>query len=712
MKVIITEKPSVAREIASVLNVTETKDGYIQGGNYSITWAYGHLVELCPPEEYGWCGQWTASALPMLPEKFKLRPTHRFNSTTKTWYIDDGVKKQLETIKKLFNAADQIIVATDAGREGELIFRYIYQYLEVKKPFTRLWISSLTRNAIMKGFVDLAPGSKYDNLYHSAKCRSEADWLVGMNASRALSISAATGTFSVGRVQTPTLAMICARTIENKSFVPKPYFKVKILLVKENASFFATSKAIDSKDQATQLLKKIVTATFATIQEVETKEVIEQPPLLHDLTSLQREANKKLSISADDTLKAAQALYEQKYITYPRTGSCYISEDVFESIPQLMEVISKHPVYGIFAIINQPLNRKSVNDRKVTDHHALLITENLPLNLKGNELSVYNLILTRVLKAFYPSCIKESTKLKLDCKQEPFTASGTVIKVEGWRKIDSTNVNDEVEDTHKENEDEQQTLPKLEINEKVKKQSEELFTKKTKPKPLMNEDLLLGAMESCGKVIEDETLREALKICGIGTPATRSNIIETLIHRQYIERQKKLLLPTPKGMAVYDLLKEKQISSPELTGNWERKLNHISMGVEDVNVLREEITDYVKMITVDLLGSAGVLQKVNLSADNSSKFKCPKCENYLKKGEKNFYCLNYKNGCDFKIWLNVSEKKITDTQVRQLLEKGKTNTITGFVSKQGKEFEASLKMVDYKVVFDFTKNTNKETVKT
>lgn len=598
MKVIIAEKPSVGRELAKVFGATTRKDGYIEGKGYSFTWAFGHLLQLAPPQEYGYIG-WRKEHLPMLPAKFKLSIR---KVKTKDGFVEDpGVRKQLDIIKKLFDEATEIIVATDAGREGELIFRYIYYYLKCKKPFKRLWISSQTDEAIKDGFRNLKPGTDYDTLFNSAHARSQSDWLVGMNATQALSLSAGNrSVLSLGRVQTPTLAMICARFLENKNFVPQTFYQIAIQLDKDGQLFKAISVAnFNTQPEAQAVFDKVedVASGFATggnITAVEAKPRKEPPPLLHDLSSLQQEANKKNGFTADQTLNLLQNLYESKLVSYPRTGSRYIGDDVFATVPQLISTLIDHQLFGNQANFLQTatLNKRSVNAKKVTDHHAVLITGVKPYNLSKDHQAVYDMVAGRMLEAFHQECLKEITKITIE-SSSIFIANGTVIRSAGWRSVFN-----EVEDDKKD--EENPALPKVKVGELLPIVNKALLEKQTKPKPLYNEASLLKALETSGKEIEDEELRYAMKDSGLGTPATRAAIIETLLTRAYIKREKRSLVPTQKGLAVYDVVKDKKIAQAELTGQWEKRLEEIRTGAS-VEEFKAEICDYTKTITQELL---------------------------------------------------------------------------------------------------------------
>ena len=591
MKVIIAEKPSVGREIAKVFGATTKKDGYMEGKGYTFTWAFGHLLQLAPPQEYGFYG-WNVQNLPMLPQKFKL--SIRKIKSKDGMIEDPGVRKQLDIIKNLFEEATEIIVATDAGREGELIFRYIYYYLKCKKPFKRLWISSQTDQAIKDGFRNLKPGSDYDTLFNSAHCRSQSDWLVGMNATQALSLSSGTrSVLSLGRVQTPTLAMICLRYLENKNFVPEPFYQVSIMLDKNGQLFKAvTDEKFKTKEEAQLIVDQVLPT--GNILNVEAKPRKEPPPLLHDLSSLQQEANKKKGFTADQTLTLLQNLYESKLVTYPRTGSRYIGDDVFAGVPNLIEKLKDHPELGKQANVlsDAKLNKRSVNAKKVTDHHAILPTGETPYQLSPDKQAIYDLVAGRMLEAFHQDCIKEITKITVESGAK-FFASGTVIGVAGWRAVFN-------EPDEEKKEEENASLPKVQQGENLPVTEKTLLEKQTKPKPLYNEASLLKALETAGKDIDDEELRYAMKDSGLGTPATRAVIIETLIKRDYVMREKKNLLPTQTGLAVYNVVKDYRIAQAELTGNWEKRLEEIRSGAS-VDGFQAEIRTYTTAITQELL---------------------------------------------------------------------------------------------------------------
>ncbi len=686
MKVIIAEKPSVARDIALIVGARERKDGYMEGNGYAVTWGFGHLVGLAMPEAYGFTG-FRREHLPILPERFQLVP--RQVKDGKQYKDDPGAVKQLTVIRELFNKSESIICATDAGREGELIFRYIYHYLGCGKPFSRLWISSLTDKAIRQGMENLKDGREYDNLYRSAKARSEADWLVGINASQALCLSAGRGVYSLGRVQTPTLMMICNRYMENKNFTPQQYWQLRVQSGKDDSSFAALSIGkYEKKDEADNHLQQINAAGALQVTAAEKKEASQEPPLLYDLTSLQKEANVRHSFSADKTLSIAQSLYEKKILSYPRTGSRYISDDVFEIIPERIRLLASYPRFASYAatLDGQPLNARSVNTARVTDHHALLITENLPGDLSPDERTIYEMVAARVLESFSGKCIMEKTAITLQSAGIAFSVRGSVIKVPGWRSV--LNLSDEEEEDNT-------TLPELHEGDTLYIYNSEALEKQTKPRPFHTESSLLGAMESAGKELENEEERLAMKEVGIGTPATRAAVIETLFSRDYIRREKKSLVPTEKGLAVYSIVKDKKIADISMTGSWESALAKIETGETDADTFHREIEVYAAQITTELLNTA-----ISITSSTDSPV-CPKC----KQGHVLFFNKIAKCSdvdCGLKVFRNICNKQLTDKQITELVTKGKTGLIKGLQGKSGKTFDASLAFdAQFNVTFSF-----------
>ncbi len=682
MKAILAEKPSVAKEIARITGATQKHDGYMEGNGYIVTWAFGHLISLAMPEEYGY-GSFQKENLPMLPADFILTP--RSIKAGKHYQFDKGALKQLETIESVFKRCSHIIVATDAGREGELIFRYIYSYLGCKKPFSRLWISSLTDKAIREGFDKLEDGHKYDKLYRAAKARSESDWLVGINATQALTINVERGIYSLGRVQTPALAMVCQRFLENKNFVSRSYWIVEAGIEKDSTPVkLKVIGEFDDEEKAKQIRQDILNTGQLKIATIETKQRTEKPPLLYDLTALQKEANNKLGLTAAQTLNIAQKLYEDKLITYPRTGSRFIPEDIFEEIPSLLSGLCTHLAFSSYAKNLDTLNNQCVDARKVSDHHALLITENAAKGLKKEEQDIYDMIAGRMLEAFSPNCKKEVTSVVFTSGDIELKVNGTVIIDKGWKAVASTQDKEETE------------LPVFSERELLLVAGTEILKMQTKPKPLLTEASLLSAMESAGKELENEDSRKSLSGTGIGTPATRASIIETLFAREYIKRTGKSLVPTEKGQAVYEVVKNMKIADVEMTGNWEYDLARIEQGTIDAGTFLRGIRQYTTQITEELLQ-----RKINIEIDGTPAIACPKCN----EGKVFFYPKVVKcddTTCGFMVFRKICNKLLTNEQIKRLLADGKTNEIKGFKSSKGNVFNAFLVLdKDFKTGFEF-----------
>ena len=686
---IIAEKPSVARDIARIVGANSKQDGYMEGCGYVVTWAMGHLIALAMPEAYGFSA-YKAEDLPIRPNPFLL--VVRQVRKDKEYVSDPAALKQLKVIRSCFDKADRIIVATDAGREGELIFRYIYQYLDCKKPFDRLWISSLTDKAIREGLSNLKPGSHYDNLYHSAKARSEADWLVGINASRALSI-ARRGGYSLGRVQTPTLSMVCRRYIENRDFSSVPFWKLSVLTEKEGLSI----KAVGCKDYESEASTQTALATLRSqsrlmVESVTRKVGSTPPPLLYDLTALQKDANKRHGFSADKTLAIAQSLYEKKITTYPRTGSRYISEDVFEEVPALLRKIGK--------TLSNPLNRHSVDNAKVTDHHAIIPTGETPTGLSTDEANIYNMVVTRFSEAFSSNSEEERMQVRFTDGTNTFTWKACRQISLGWKAVQKSK---EVE-AEKEEDDKEQilsSLPSLTEGEVLPLVSAEITEHKTKPKPLYTEATLLSAMENAGKDVEDAESKKAMAECGIGTPATRANTIETLILRDYIRRDRKSIIPTEKGLAVYEIVKDKKIANAEMTGSWELALAAIEAGKIPSEKFSQGINSYVGTICEELL---------SLSSEQKSYpvYRCPKCGQqsvgiYAKVAK----CRH--ETCGFHVFREVCGILLSEDNIRDLISSGRTPILKGLTSKAGKNFNARLVLKDdYTTTFEFEQNKKRK----
>jgi len=671
MKTIIAEKPSVAKEIAHIVGADKREEGYMQGNGYYVTWAFGHLVQPAMPETYGMKG-FHAENLPVIPDPFVLVP--RQVKTENGYKPDAGVLAQIKIIGKLFDSSERIIVATDAGREGELIFRYLYVYLGCQKPFDRLWISSLTDTAIREGLQNLRNGKEYDNLYHAAKARSEADWLVGINGTQALTIAAGRGTYSVGRVQTPTLGMVCERYWEHKRFESKPFWQVHFGVVDAdsgNILKFTSANRWTDKATATDIYNKVKDTGSAIITKVTTKRKVEKAPLLYDLTTLQKEANSQHGFTAEHTLSIAQKLYEAKFITYPRTSSRYISDDVFATLPKLFKNLENHSEYGEKVKLlpcSEDYSKNSVNAAKVTDHHALLITENAAIGLFKDEKIVYDMILCRMIEAFSADCIKDITSVSAQVDHEiEFGISGSIIRQTGWRALSLKEKNskkDKNADTT-DNEVKEQVIPNWQEGQHITFSGCTITEGKTKPKPLHTESTLLAAMETAGKEIVDDTMRQAMKDSGIGTPATRAAIIETLLKREYMVRQQKKLVPTEKGLALHSVVKNMAIANVEMTGKWEAELAKIERGEASADGFTHSIEGYTREITAELLGCD------RLFSHKDSGCQCPKC----KHGTMQFFgkvvrCSNKE--CGMPVFKQVAGKLLTDADITDLLTKGKT----------------------------------------
>lgn len=693
MITILAEKPSVAREIARIVGAMRREEGYFTGNGYYVTWALGHLVQLAMPDGYGVKG-FRRDSLPVIPERFELIP--RQVKTDKGCKADAAAVKQIKVITKLWNDSEGIIVATDCAREGELIFRYLYAYIGCTLPFQRLWISSLTDAAIRKGLKELKDGHEYDNLYLAAKARSEADWLVGINGTQALSVAAGRGTYSVGRVQTPTLAMVCKRFWENRRFQPEPVHQLHFTVPSVNASEvvkFASVEKWKDKEEAATLYNKVKEQMCATIVKVEKKEKVENPPLLYDLTTLQKEANTKHGFTAEQTLDLVQKLYEAKLVTYPRTSSRYIPEDVFAEVPMLFNRLASHLSFADKVKSMDGLNRRSVDASKVTDHHALLVTPNRPLALYKNEQLIYDMIVGRMIETFSPECVKDTTTVRAECEGVAFEAKGCIVRKAGWRSV----YGEDREDT---------VLPDWKEGDTLSMNGCTMSSGMTRPKPLHTESTLLAAMETAGREgVEDEEARQALKDCGIGTPATRAAIIETLLRREYMVRVKKSLVPTEKGLALYSIVKEMDIADVEMTGRWESELAEIEKGRTPHEAFLRDIEGYTRKITTELLACDKIF------GHKASGYACPKCGT----GTMQFYgkvvrCDN--PDCALPVFRQIAGRTLTDTEMTDLLANGKTGVLSGFKSKQGKPFSAAVAFdADFntKFIFPEAKGTRKST---
>ena len=648
MKVIIAEKPSVARDIAEVLEIKGKKKGYIEGRGCAVTWAFGHLVTLREPGEYDPAlKRWSLDTLPFVPESFQL-----------TLIKNRGVAEQFAVIESLCREAEEIVCATDAGREGELIFRYILALAGCEeKPIRRLWLNSLTPDAIQEAFKDLKDGHDYDQLYAAARCRSESDWIVGLNATRFYTVrhgriggGSERVLWSIGRVQTPVLAMIVERDDAILQFRPQSFWELATRY--REVVFKYQGKRFEKPEKAQALLDKVVDQPF-TITGIAGKEKKEQPPQLFDLTTLQREMNKLHGLSAADTLAAAQNLYEKKLVTYPRTDSRYLSEDMKPQIPKILAQLKAMRPEQIepLNLAKLPFSKRIIDDGKVTDHHAIIPTGVKPGQMGGNDELVYDAVATQFIAAFYPPCVKKLTTVEAVSNGVKFEAKGTQIVKPGWtilfqKRQSSQEPTDE------------QTLPSFAADE-TGPHEPFLHEGKTKPPSHFNENSLLGAMEAAGKLVEDDSLREALKERGIGTPATRAAIIETLLNRNYIRREKKQLRCTDMGRCLIALIRDPLLKSPEMTGEWEEKLKQIERGQLAADAFMAGIAGYIR----SLIEKSGAEQ-----LEPGRWGACPLCGREVIKGKRAYGCSGWKEGCDFVLEPECRGVELTPRQIQVLLQ--------------------------------------------
>jgi DNA topoisomerase-3 len=742
---VFAEKPSVGKDIARILGATIRGNGYLEGNNYIVTWGFGHLVALGHPEvqNSNW-KNWNMNILPMIPKEWKC-------------VVLPASKEQYDNVANLFNRSDVdcLINAADAGREGELIFRLVYQQCGCKKPFKRLWISSMTDEAIKSGFEDLRPGEKYDNLAKAAVCRSRADWLVGMNLTRAYTKKLNT-MFTLGRVQTPTLWMVVKRHDEITHFVPKDYWEVEAFLGDFTAQWFSPEAdeyptRIDSFEKATELAERVKgkTAIVGSVKKTSKKQ---SPPSLYDLTTLQRDANSKYSMTAADTLATLQGLYEKrKVVTYPRTDSRYLSEDIFPTIEKRIAGLPpEYSSYLGYLRKNRPKKDKRVfNNSKVSDHHAVIPTEKPVRDMSGwssAEKRIYDLVVRRFLAVFYPDHQYMSTVVVVKIDEDSFKATGKVVTDEGWRVLypkkqlqaNQTAINEKSSDSS-DDEDNIQALPELKKGDKRLVVNSNLLTKKTKPPLAYTEATLLQAMETAGKMVEDEELREAMKDGGLGTPATRAEIIEKLIKVGYMFRDKKKLIPTEKGINIINNA-EQEIISPELTGKWEKRLADISHGQDNDAEFMNDISEFVTRIVgkiktsnilknlassikntyggwknTNAVGEAEVLKKSEATKSPSipkptkivkkdSKpitreviAPCPACgKGGIIEGQRGFGCNRFKEGCHYVVWKEMYGKKLSKSAIKALIEGKPTRVMSGFKLEDGTIVSGRIKMKDDK----------------
>ncbi|MGI5921836.1 MAG: DNA topoisomerase 3 [Syntrophomonadaceae bacterium] len=691
-KLIITEKPSVGRDIARVLGGFKKHEGYLENDEYVISWAFGHLLTLNEPEDYNpaW-RKWSIESLPIIPQTFSIKPIAK---TT----------KQLSVLKNLINRADisSVINAGDAGREGQLIQHYIYQYTGCQKKIERLWLSETTDKAIKKAFACLRPDTDYDNLTKAAIARNQADWIIGINATRAFSV-AHNGIFSVGRVQTPTLAILTAREEEIKAFTALQYYELVVTFRKDDTEF--TGKWFKEKSdrvvdrEAIAAVQSKINGKPGVVESVQEKELNEVAPLLLNLNDVQKLANKMWGYTAAKTLSICQKLYEEKkLLTYPRTDSRHLTVAIAETIPERLACLQSTEL-GKFLekTRGQTLGKRYVDDAKVSDHTAIIITDTIPRldALTVEERNIYLLVARRLLAAFYPQAKYKQTRVTSVIAGQPFHSQGKVMVDLGWKAI-VTSEGEKDKGKNKDKDKEKEIiLPDLTAGDVLEHIHNEIQEKKTKPPKRFSEADLLNAMEHAGKWVDDEALKEAMSGKGLGTPATRAGIIERLIAVGYVERQKKSLVPTEKGKQLIEIVPNK-LKNPELTGEWEKKLIDIEAGKYSDQVFMGEITALVNE-TIGKVKSEAAISSTPIG-------NCPKCGQPVKENQKAYGCSGFKAGCDFVIWKTIAGKKITRGIAKVLLEKGSTGRLTGFQSKSGKEFSAILKLNEnFKVVFDFGK---------
>lgn len=700
---VVAEKPSVARDIARVLKCGKKGDGFLYGDNFIVSWAVGHLITLWDPADYDEkYKKWAFRDLPIIPEEMNIKPISK-------------TKSQFNVLKKLMNDkdVDGIICATDSGREGELIFRYIYLMAKCKKPCQRLWISSMTDKAIKDGFDNLKDSSEYDNLYYSAKCRSEADWLVGMNASRAYSLKYDT-LLSIGRVQTPTLAILVDRKKEIDSFDERVYFDVTVDYGEFKGQWTDLEKnetKIFEEEKADEIVKKVKGKT-GVITEVEKEDKKMLHPLLYDLTELQRDCNRRFGFTAKKTLSVVQSLYEnRKMVTYPRTDSRYLSDDMVPKIYSTMKKVAsaenfKHYVTGI-DISKLKITKRIIDNSKVSDHHAIIPTDNYikTANLTEDEKKVFDLIVRRFVCVFYDAYEYETTRVTVLCEEEGFVSKGKVVTKEGWQAL--------YKDDRSKEKDEDGILPPVKKDDEVNIVSAKKAKKKTTPPKPYTEATLLSAMENAGRFVEDEQLKEQLKDSGLGTPATRAAIIERLIEVGYVSRKGKSLMPTEKGVKLIDIVPD-ELKSPQTTGKWEKGLSSVSKGKMKDERFMGSIKKFVYFLVNYAYSSKTdvVFEKEQRRGGKKAASKgigiCPAC----KKGKiydntKAYFCSEWKNGCGFTVWkdcLDVYGAKADKALIKELLEKGVLEGVDMTLPQTGEKctaqltFRADFKGLEYKNV--------------
>ena len=677
MKLCVTEKPSVARDIARLLHANDRRDGYFEGSGYQVTWTYGHLCTLKEPADYTdlW-RRWSLAALPMIPQRFGIKVIEQ-----------ESIERQFKVIESLIASADEVINCGDAGQEGELIQRWVYQKAACKCPVSRLWISSLTDQSIRDGFSHLQPSSDFDNLYHAGLARAIGDWILGMNATRlyTLKYSQNRQVLSIGRVQTPTLALVVTRQREIENFVPEDFWEIKTLY--RTVTFVSTRGRFKQEADAKAVMERIKSEQL-TVKSIETKNGKEAPPRLFDLTSLQVECNKKFSFSADETLKLIQSLYEKKVTTYPRVDTTYLTDDIYPKVPAIMQAMVPYAplTESLLKLPKLPKSKKVFDNSKVTDHHAIIPTEVNPAtaNLTRDEKLVYDLVARRFIAAFYPDCEFATTTVLATIADYEFKATGKVILKEGWRSIFKKDTPTE-KDSHED--DDNGTMPPMTIGESGPHEPS-LLKKQTQPPKLYTEGSLLRAMETAGKTVDDEQLRDAMKENGIGRPSTRAAIIETLFKRQYIRKQRKSLIATPAGCRLIDIIQEPLLKSAKLTGIWESRLRQIERGQYDPQQFIGELKQMVQEIVVNVLrDNSGTTIEVDRAEDVAKAAKptakpraprvrkleqivCPVCgKGHILKGKTAYGCSEYGSGCPARFPFTEYPADLTPAKLNARLKK-------------------------------------------
>jgi DNA topoisomerase-3 len=695
MIVVLAEKPSVARDIAAVIGANQKKNGYFEGNGYQVTYAFGHLVTIAEPEEMNpaWGGSWKMEQLPMIPTQWKYR-------------VAEKAEKQFNCIKSLFlhSKTTGIVCASDAGREGQHIFDLIYQLTGSTKPVQRLWISSLTPEAIRQGFRHLKPISTFANLSAAAAWRARADWLVGLSATRAYTLINGQ-TCTVGRVQTPTLALIVNRQIAIDSFKPMPFYEIQVIFEPGFTAKYVTPSddpqtRLQDRATAQAILGQVSPIPDGTVLSVITKERTTNAPPLFDLLTLQKEANKRFGYTAQETLDLAQSLYEDyKLLSYPRTESRHLSHDMLPELPNIIRALPKEwPVEtALTALANGlHLSKTYVDDTKLTDHHAIIPTHKAaPADLPAKHRNIYELVAARFLSIFLPAEVRDETTVIIQIGQHSFRAFGSLIKEPGWTVLDSQSTQDEDKPG-----DANQQLPPLSEAQNVPKQAAQLKEGKTKPPKPYDDASLLTAMKNAGQEVKDEDLAAYMKQSGLGTPATRAAIIEKLIAVGYIERKKRVLLPTAKGKALINQV-HPTLKDVALTASWEQQLANIQDGTTPAGFFATAITQFVRDIFPDIIASRPAMTAV---LNPNIYGPCPKCKTgTVRKTIKGAGCSRFKEGCNFSIWGQINGKKLTDEHIRHLVTKGRTEVIKGFKKKDGHgPYDACLVLTDdFKVRLEF-----------